>query len=557
MYHAAQHRFMYWLRHLPPRHTLATAQRLDYVIARAVEQFGGYPGMLSDALLLRRVRLPVRMRGCGFRSLEMLAHVAYSACFVEQAQAMLGTPTAAGYFTVLRSFFGPVASYATAPFRHALYTRPAHQPASFVEFRRAWDVMVGWLSPAGVQPGGVRTAVRGPLDTSVAYAGTAIGAERLQRAITAQLEQVERDELHRLMMLLPPADPRRESWMSVDRLSSQLMSSWPTRGLELEADAFREAYTTYLGAESPACRPLAGGVLPVVGHAVYCDAHGHILSAARLPVETWDECHDAIVDRLVDLMDEAGFRPQSEPRGIFTALIPPAVLLAPGGRPAIIPDMMASVPMPAPLRHRDAHSGPVLPSRRLLWDVKTIFGDSHYRVRWVEERQSGAVLHRALDVMPAYLRHARQLDQTHSVAGTTPIETRLLGYSSVRGLVFGRYGEASADVHSLIAAAASARASRVWRRWGGRTESEVRSGIVASMRRSLGVFVTQEFARHRLRRLPLVGVSRAVLDARRAWGGGMRGHGGGPVLGHEGAFAAQDFFAFQAAPARVGLTAAG
>ena len=42
---------------------------------------------------------------------------------------------------------------------------------------------------------------------------------------------------------------------------------------------------------------------------------------------------------------------------------------------------------------------------------------------------------------------------------------------------------------------------------------------------------------------------------------GVRGragmHGGGPVLGHEGAFAAQDFFAFQAAPARVGLTAAG
>ena len=33
----------------------------------------------------------------------------------------------------------------------------------------------------------------------------------------------------------------------------------------------------------------------------------------------------------------------------------------------------------------------------------------------------------------------------------------------------------------------------------------MRSGIVASMRRSLGVFVTQEFARHRLRRLPLVG----------------------------------------------------
>ena len=105
------------------------------------------------------------------------------------------------------------------------------------------------------------------------------------------------------------------------------------------------------------------------------------------------------------------------------------------------------------------------------------------------------------------------------------------------------YGEASVDVHSLIAAVASARASRVWRRWGGRTEAEVRSCIVAQVRRSLGVFVARELARHRLHRIPLVGVSRDALDARRAWGAGPRGHGGGPVLGHEGAFAAQDFFA--------------
>ena len=73
--------------------------------------------------------------------------------------------------------------------------------------------------------------------------------------------------------------------------------------------------------------------------------------------------------------------------------------------------------------------------------------------------------------------------------------------------------------------------------------------------------MARELAQHRLHRIPLVGVSRdaldELLDARRAWGAGPRGHGGGPVLGHEGAFAAQDFFAFQAAPARVCLTAAG
>ena len=107
---------------------------------------------------------------------------------------------------------------------------------------------------------------------------------------------------------------------------------------------------------------------------------------------------------------------------------------------------------------------------------------------------------------PAYLHHAGQLAQTHH-PGSTPIEDRLRSFTPVRALVFGQYGEASAaDVHALVAAAASAEARRVWRRWGARTESEARSMIVASMRRRLGVFVCREFARHRLRRLPLVGV---------------------------------------------------
>ena len=60
------------------------------------------------------------------------------------------------------------------------------------------------------------------------------------------------------------------------------MTSYPTHELALEPDVFREAYTTYLGAESPACRPLAGRVLPVAEARVvlYCDRSGHVLSAA-------------------------------------------------------------------------------------------------------------------------------------------------------------------------------------------------------------------------------------------------------------------------------------
>ena len=120
----------------------------------------------------------------------------------------------------------------------------------------------------------------------------------------------------------------------------------------------------------------------------------------------------------------------------------------------------------------------MLPSRRLLWDVKTIHGGTgwYLRQRQALDDQSGAVGVRARHIWPAYLHHARVLDVGYSPAGTTPIEDRLRSYSPTRGLVFGAYAEASLDVHMLLVAAASARAGQVWRRWGARTESEARAG---------------------------------------------------------------------------------
>ena len=53
--------------------------------------------------------------------------------------------------------------------------------------------------------------------------------------MTAQLEQGQRDELHREMMRLPRGDERRVAWLAVDRLSSQWVSSHPTHRVELNA----------------------------------------------------------------------------------------------------------------------------------------------------------------------------------------------------------------------------------------------------------------------------------------------------------------------------------
>ena len=76
--------------------------------------------------------------------------------------------------------------------------------------------------------------------------------------------------------------------------------------------------------------------------------------------------------------------------------------------------------------------------------------------------------------------------------------------------------------------------------------------ILRGLRRFVGVSIAREFARHRLRRVPLVGVPRALLDARRqALRGGrmvvMEGRG-------ERGFTARDFYAAQAHSA-IGLVA--
>ena len=153
--------------------------------------------------------------------------------------------------------------------------------------------------------------------------------------------------------------------------------------------------------------------------------------------------------------------------------------------------------------------------RRHLFDVKTIHaGTTHYYSRRGREEQSGAVHERELRVWHDYQSHARALDRSYSPAGTQPVLQRLQSFGRTRGLVFGAYGEASADVHTLLGMAAEAQAEELWREAGARTASEMRAILIGRMRRRVGMGTVQAMARHRLARVPYVGVSRAVVQAR-------------------------------------------
>ena len=136
---------------------------------------------------------------------------------------------------------------------------------------------------------------------------------------------------------------------------------------------------------------------------------------------------------------------------------------------------------------------------------------------------------------PAYIRHAQTIDrQLHPIGSPTyryphgPVEQVIRDHGTVRGLVFGAFGEWSWDVECLLEEAAHSAARRSWRRMGCASESIAYGLIVASYRRRLGIVVVREFARHRYRQSQLVGLTREQLtaiarDAQRQRAGVTRG----------------------------------
>jgi len=147
--------------------------------------------------------------------------------------------------------------------------------------------------------------------------------------------------------------------------------------------------------------------------------------------------------------------------------------------------------------------------------VKTIHGGTTcYMSARAAEQQAGAVEERAWQVIGEVRRHAERLDRELHQDGSTPVAARLATLGPTRGLVFGQYGEASPDVHALIAHIADREAARRWRLFGARTLEEARSMLMADVRRHIGIVAVREMARHRLHRVQWIGVPRSAVEAR-------------------------------------------
>jgi hypothetical protein len=114
-----------------------------------------------------------------------------------------------------------------------------------VAFRHAWEHLQDLIEGGGVH---------GPLDDHVALAGSSRGDSRhLQRAITAQVEQVMRDRLHEDIVALPLSSQRQCAWVSAGRGLHMFIVSRPTHDFKCSPQEFREMMTTWRATPNRVC----------------------------------------------------------------------------------------------------------------------------------------------------------------------------------------------------------------------------------------------------------------------------------------------------------------
>lgn len=197
----------------------------------------------------------------------------------------------------------------------------------------------------------------------------------------------------------------------------------------------------------------------------------------------------------------AGVDVQTQPRGLFTDLLPPAAAHAARAvqqaREGLVPDALVRGVFDAS-------------TRPFLVDVKCIrFCASRYRIAdAAATRPAAAADRRAASVATDYAAAARALDASYHAhiadPAQRPLTQRLASYPDPRGWVWGAFAEASANVHRFCEATADAAAERFWREVGGASQVAARARYLGLYRQRWGCAAALSGARLRISRVTYV-----------------------------------------------------
>ena len=516
--HYALHPLLdYWLQHSYPHHSIPQAALLDAALLAEVQHSMVRAGAAVDELTVRRLRLPARLYGCGLRERASLAPAAFvaSACralplFLHRLDADGGELP--GFLPQL----GPVLGAGSFDVGEE-GRRFAHLLSGSTDLglclASAWEALQRTVGDVA----------EGPLAVPASSMGA--GQQRMQHALTRQLDLHAFQQLDVDLRQLHGRDPRLLAWRNLDAFSTVWVTAWPDRSAYLSNAEFLEVFARYLGLPSPACAAQVGERL--ASTRARLDPYGFVLCATALPGDGWRTQHDGLKWRMVEDSREMGVTMRPEVYGLFASCIPPAQretfsAQPPRQRQGLVPDMMAHVLWTSGGQCRDH-----------LLEVKTLHvGSTTYPSD--DSARCAAVAARAADIPSEYVRKAHRVDVKFcgtAAEAVGPVEAKLRTFDPVHGLVFGAYGEASPAVHNFLDVVADVGCRRHKRAMRADTEAQARAGLIWLLRRRWGMEAVRSNARLLLGRMEHVGRGAGAAAARRqaaqeeAAARGLRGAG--------------------------------
>ena len=394
------------------------------------------------------VRLPIRLRGFGLRSMVDTSQAA----FIGGVEMALGGEEAEeGWWQSLLESGSKTGQEYGASWR--LLQTEGEQLSTFLNLELNGALSSGPATVGSVREGGSSRQL------------VTEQREEMREAVLAEALRRYEDQAARPARAYPQFDKLSTAW--------KLGLPGPTNGLT--TPVFREVMAQHLCLPSPACSSILGQRAGAFGGIV--GLFGDEVMTATLPADTWTTRHDSLKVEMVSMANEARVPIDCEVFGLFRDLIP-AEEMEEGGslgycrqRNGLCPDFKLRLP---------TGDGP----RDCLGELKFI---SAGVTRYPVGRREKQVDRRARELPGTYRRPLERLDRQHH--GTQPGEVgrlvaRLQSYGPLLCFVAGHWGEGSKDLHTFIQDCAEARVAYLTRTTG-RQESERLLGMIVGQYRRL------------------------------------------------------------------------
>ena len=323
-----------------------------------------------------------------------------------------------------------------------------------------------------------------------------------------EMEKLRADALDKALKEFPDKTSRMVMVRkNADKLSFCFLLDRPGPHSGIASIHFSERILTLLAVPSVLCRGKVGqrvGKLKV-------DKWGDSVLNATIPGPHTISGHNLLKDTMNSLFRYCGILSEVEPYGVFGDLVPQLPLnriQAGQARQLMIPDIRADIP--------DETGGS---TKSTLIEVKTVSGlTAWYLPVTAEDR---AVEKRVKEITREYAKEAKKADLKFFKTENGPVTMRLAQVGPILGMAWGRMGEASKSVHTMVEVMARAKVRQQNLAWGRGEELEKGDYArqVTYIRRRISSASVTAFGRKLASRMAQVGQGAALATGRRQqWG---------------------------------------